>query len=154
MLLLLYVSFLTLTQTEAIRGALFRTGRSADEEISPQLVGITNNAFNANNLPGNCPEDEEEEQFLSMASHPALMVDLRQLLKFSRERALAGEVGRELVQPNINSKFTNELKDTQQYKSKRMSNARRANAPWKSPRLAAYIALLRNSYKNNYPGSL
>uniref|UniRef100_A0A915N0J7 Uncharacterized protein n=1 Tax=Meloidogyne javanica TaxID=6303 RepID=A0A915N0J7_MELJA len=131
MLLLLYVSFLTLTQTEAIRGALFRTGRSADEEMSPQLVGIANNAFNPDNLPGNCPEDEEEEQFLSMASHPALM-----------------------VQPNINSKFTNELKATQQYKSKRMSNARRANAPWKSPRLAAYIALLRNSYKNNYPGSL
>uniref|UniRef100_A0A915M428 Uncharacterized protein n=1 Tax=Meloidogyne javanica TaxID=6303 RepID=A0A915M428_MELJA len=149
MLLLLYVSFLTITQTEAIRGALFRTGRSADEEISPQLVGIANNAFNPNNLPGNCPEDEEEEQFLSMASHPALMVDLRQLLKFSRERALAGE-----VQHNINSKFTNEVKNTQQYKSKRMSNARRANAPWKSPRLAAYIALLRNSYKNNYPGSL
>uniref|UniRef100_A0A915P6F3 Uncharacterized protein n=1 Tax=Meloidogyne floridensis TaxID=298350 RepID=A0A915P6F3_9BILA len=153
MLLLLYVSFLTLTQTEAIRGALFRTGRSADEEISPQLVGITNNAFNPDNLPGNCPEDEEEEQFLSMASHPALMVDLRQLLKFSRERALAGE-GRELVQPNINTKFTTELKDTKQYKSKRMPNARRANAPWKSPRLAAYIALLRNSYKNKYSGSL
>ncbi|KAL7070002.1 hypothetical protein ACQ4LE_010945 [Meloidogyne hapla] len=150
MLFILYVSFLALTQTEAIRGALFRTGRSADEEISPQIMGITNNAYNSH-LPGNCPEEEDEEQLLSMASHPSLMVDLRQLLKFSRERALAEEIARELSEPSPISinKLAKESTENNQYKSKRMANVRRAYVPWKSPRLAAYIALFRNANKNH-----
>ena len=31
-----------------------------------------------------------------------------------------------------------------------MSNARRAYIPWKSPRLAAYMALFRNAHKNHF----
>ncbi|KAF7629827.1 hypothetical protein Mgra_00009153 [Meloidogyne graminicola] len=148
-ILFFYISFILFTQTEAIRGALFRTGRSTDEELIPQLI----NPYQLNN---NCPpeikdEEEEEEQFLNMASHPSLMVDLRKLLKFSRERALNEEIGNNLSQSSypFNTKELQQQKqqnnNKNKYKSKRISKIRRES----SPRLAAYIALFRNAHKNH-----
>jgi hypothetical protein len=57
--------------SEAIRGALFRSGRS------PAFAPISGGHFV--NLGS-----DEEERLLSLAPHPALMVDLRQLMAFSR----------------------------------------------------------------------